>query len=205
METLPMFPLGLVAFPGSVIPLRLFEPRYLRLHHDLLEGSGEFGIVLIERGVAEAGGGQHFEIGTVVRTVAAGSLEDETIMLIAVGIERLRVVEWLPDDPYPLARIERLPTPEPGAELDDTVDRCRQLLTKTLALATELGADIGDLEPDLSGEPISALYEMSRLAPIQELDQQRILECDDAAAAATILREELAGVIAMMELQLGAD
>ena len=205
METLPMFPLGLVAFPGSVIPLRLFEPRYLRLHRDLLDGSGEFGIVLIERGVAEAGGGHHFAIGSVVRTVAAGPLEDDTIMLIAVGTDRLRVIEWLPDDPYPVARVERLPPPDPGDGLADMVDRGRHLLTKTLALATELGADIDDLEPDLSEEPIAALYEMARLAPIQELDQQRILESDDASAAAAILCEELSGVIAMMELQLGTE
>lgn len=203
MEALPMFPLGLVAFPGSVIPLRLFEPRYLRLHADLMEGSGEFGIVLIERGVAEAGGGQHFGVGSVVRVVATGPLEDDTIMVIAVGIERLRVVRWLPDDPYPMAEVERLPAPSPGVDLPTIVDRCRSRLTRTLALASELGADIGDLEPELSDDPIDALYEMARLAPIQELDQQRILASEVASDAASILEEELAGVIAMLELQLG--
>ncbi len=199
-----MFPLGLVAFPGSVIPLRLFEPRYLRLHSDLMQGSGEFGIVLIERGVAEAGGGHHFDVGSVVKTVATSPLEDGTVMLIAVGLQRLRVVRWLPDDPYPIAEIERLPAPSPDPELAPIVDRCRGRLTRTLALASELGADIGDLEPELSSDPVAAVYEMARIAPIQELDQQRILGSDVASDAATILEEELGGVIAMLELQLGS-
>ena len=205
METLPMFPLGLVAFPGSVIPLRLFEPRYLAMHRDLLEGSGEFGIVLIERGVAEAQGGEHFAIGSVVRVVATSDLEDETIVLVAIGTERLRVRSWLPDDPYPRAEIERLADPVVDDDLPDLVDRCRTVLTKALALASELGADIGDLQPELSTDPVAAMYEIARMAPIQEIDQQRILEADRASDAAAILLDELGGVIALLEMQIRGD
>lgn len=205
MAHLPMFPLGLVAFPGSVIPLRLFEPRYLKLHEDLVAGDGEFGIVLIERGVAEAGGGEHFEVGSVVRTVATETLDDDTVVLVAVGTERLRVNRWLPDDPYPIADVERIPGPGVGTDTEEIVDGCRGRLTKVLALASELGADIGELEPALSEDPVAAIYEMARMAPIQELDQQRILESDDASEAAAILHDELAGVITMLELQLGGD
>ncbi len=202
METLPMFPLGLVAFPGSVIPLRLFEPRYLQMHRDLLEGTGEFGIVLIERGVAEAQGGEHFAVGSVVRVVATSDLEDGSIMLVAVGTERLRVRSWLPDDPYPRAQVERLPEPAVDDALAGIVDECRAALTKALALASELGADVGELQPDLGEDPLAAMYEIARIAPIQEIDQQRILESDAASEAAAILRDELGGVIALLELQL---
>lgn len=205
METLPMFPLGLVAFPGSVIPLRLFEPRYLAMHRDLLEGSGEFGIVLIERGVAEAEGGEHFTVGSVVRVVATSDLEDDTVVLVAVGTERLRVRSWLPDDPYPRAEIERLADPVVDDDLPDLVDRCRTLLTKALALASELGADIGELQPELSADPVAAMYEIARMAPIQEIDQQRILQADRATDAAAILLDELGGVIALLEMQIQGD
>ena len=48
---IPMFPLGSVLFPHMPLPLRLFEPRYLKMLGDLLEQPDpEFGVVLIERG-----------------------------------------------------------------------------------------------------------------------------------------------------------
>ncbi len=202
METLPMFPLGLVAYPGSVIPLRLFEPRYLDLLADLQSGDGEFGIVLIERGVAEAGGGEYFGIGSVVRTVASAPLDDGSVMLVVVGTERIRVVDWLVDDPYPRARIERMPMPENTDMLGSPIEECRRELTKVLALASELGADVGDPRPELSDDPLVALYEMARIAPIQELDQQRILESGDSIEAARILTDELRSVATMLEIQL---
>ena len=43
----PMFPLGCVLFPSAVLPLHVFEPRYMALVHTCLEGDREFGVVLI--------------------------------------------------------------------------------------------------------------------------------------------------------------
>ncbi|MFC2153014.1 LON peptidase substrate-binding domain-containing protein [Actinomycetota bacterium] len=203
METLPMFPLGLVAFPGSVVPLRLFEPRYLKLHEDLVSGNGEFGIVLIERGVAEAHGGEHFSIGTVVRTVASAPMEDGSVMLIATGTERMRVERWLDDDPYPRAVVERLPTPKSDDMVAEVMADCSMLLTRVLALASELGADVGVDAPEIDREPVGAMYDIAHLAPIQELDQQRILEAEDALDGARTLRDELTNVIDRLTIQLG--
>jgi uncharacterized protein len=202
METLPMFPLGLVAFPGSVIPLRLFEARYLTLHRHLTEGSGEFGIVLIERGVAEADGGKHFSTGSVMQLVGSTDLDDGTVMAVSVGTERLHVEQWLDDDPYPRARITRMPAPERGP-VEPTVDRSRQLLARALALASELGANVGSERPDTSSDPISAVYEIARMVPIQELDQQRILEANAVSDAAAFLNEALEGLITVLRLRLG--
>ena len=49
-KVLPMFPLGSVLFPHALLPLHLFEPRYLALADTVLQGDGRFGVVLIERG-----------------------------------------------------------------------------------------------------------------------------------------------------------
>ena len=201
-ETLPMFPLGLVAFPGSVVPLRLFEPRYLAMYQELVEGSGEFGIVLIERGVAESGGGTHFGQGCVVRMMGSTPYEDGSIVLVAVGVERLEVLEWLPEDPYPAAVIERLPHAIDDADTAAAVDDARAGFRRLLALASEMGAEVADVDPDLSENPVAALYEMARMAPLQEIDQQRILEEDSATKAAVILKDEIDGVTELLELGL---
>ena len=50
---LPVFPLGVVLFPGTLLPLHLFEPRYRQMLADVREGNGRFGIIPAIPGVAE--------------------------------------------------------------------------------------------------------------------------------------------------------
>ena len=50
---LPVFPLGVVLFPGTLLPLHLFEPRYRQLLADVRAGDGRFGIIPAIPGVAE--------------------------------------------------------------------------------------------------------------------------------------------------------
>ncbi|MGH9079266.1 MAG: LON peptidase substrate-binding domain-containing protein, partial [Acidimicrobiales bacterium] len=106
-----MFPLSTVLFPHGALPLHVFEPRYRRLVADCVAGDGEFGVVLIDRG-SEVGGGDHrVGIGTVARITRVAGLDDGRSMVMARGTRRIRVDRWLPDDPYPRAVVEDLPTP----------------------------------------------------------------------------------------------
>src|SRR6266702_1517430 len=51
-ETLPLFPLGTVLFPGLLLPLHIFEDRYRRLVRDLQDGPEprRFGVIAIRQG-----------------------------------------------------------------------------------------------------------------------------------------------------------
>ncbi len=80
-----MFPLSTVLFPGTVIPLHIFEERYRALTKDCLAGDGRFGIVLIERGIETGGGDQRATTGTVVRIMQAQELEDGRWLMLAEG------------------------------------------------------------------------------------------------------------------------
>ena len=53
MQRLPIFPLGMVLFPGTAVPLHLFEPRYRQMLTDVREGDSRFGILCGVPGVAE--------------------------------------------------------------------------------------------------------------------------------------------------------
>ncbi len=118
-----MFPLGSVLFPHMPLALRLFEPRYLRMLGELLESpQPEFGVVLIERG-HEVGGGDHrFAVGTMAQVVEIEAPEG-FVALLARGGQRFRVLDWLPDDPYPRADVEMLPEWEWKEDLDRPVAR----------------------------------------------------------------------------------
>src|SRR2546427_2200311 len=106
---LPMFPLGTVLLPYVVLPLRVFEPRYQALTRHVLAGTREFGVVLIERGFEVGGGDERFDVGTVARILEAAEAPDGRWRLLTVGSRRIRVEQWLEDDPYPRAMVLDLP------------------------------------------------------------------------------------------------
>ena len=73
-ERLAMFPLGIVLMPGQFLPLHIFEPRYREMIRDCLEGSQEFGVVLIARGSEVGGGDLRHRVATRASMVQAVAL-----------------------------------------------------------------------------------------------------------------------------------
>ncbi len=111
---------GRCCSPSPICRCTSSSPATGRLVKDCLAGDGEFGVVLIERGQEVGGGDVRFGVGTVARIVQTAELPDGRWLVDAVGTERFRVTEWLPEDPYPLAMVEALdedagplPTPRP--------------------------------------------------------------------------------------------
>src|SRR5215207_12021 len=151
-----MFPLGNVLFPYAQLPLHVFEPRYRALAETCLAGDGEFGVVLIERGSEVGGGDTRFSVGTVARIVVAGRLPDGRYLLATEGTRRLRVREWLPDDPFPRAEVELLG--EPGAPHDAAAarDEVERLLKRVLGMSAELGEAPQSIDVVLDDDPEQA-------------------------------------------------
>src|SRR5438445_9063509 len=116
---LPMFPLQTVLFPGVAMPLHVFEPRYRALTRHCLDGDGRFGVVLIERGSEVGGGDVRVSVGTRALIVESAELPDGRWVLMVVGVERVEVSRWLPDDPYPQAEVSVLADLSAGPEAAD--------------------------------------------------------------------------------------
>ena len=199
-QPFPMFPIGSVLFPHAVLPLHVFEPRYLALTERCLAGDKEFGVVLIERGHEVGGGDVRFDVGTVARIVQGGRLDDGRVLLVTVGVQRFRVVEWLPDDPYPLARVERLD--DAAGAGADRVTELTSLLRRVLAMRAELGDPVPGLDVTLDDDPVQASFEAAALAPIGPLDAQQLLELDDAGDRVVRLESLLADEASFLEQRL---
>lgn len=176
---LPMFPLGSVLFPHLPLPLHVFEPRYRALARDCLRHGQEFGVVLIERGPEVGGGDVRFRVGTVARIVEATEFPDGRWALLCVGTRRVRVATWLPDDPYPLALVERLPDPPLDAEGEEALSVAEAAVRRALALAGELEEARAPSTVELHADPGVAAFQLAAIAPLGPVDQQRLLEEDD--------------------------
>jgi len=190
---LPMFPLGTVLLPFAHLPLHIFEPRYRALVKDCLAGDGEFGVVLIERGHEVGGGDVRFGVGTVARIVQTAELPDGRWLVDAVGTERFRVTEWLPEDPYPQALVEDFDDEPfdalPGAETEAAERRIavERLLRQVLALQVEMGFPAPSAVRNLDDDPVTAAYEAALLSPLGPMDSQKILEAPGTVARLTLL------------------
>ncbi len=184
---LPMFPLGSVIFPYSAVPLRVFEPRYLSLLETVSSGSGEFGSVLIERGFEVGGGDQRFGIGTRLRIMGSSDLDDGHKAIVVAGTERIRITEWLADDPHPWAMVESVPDVAERFDVTELIEQVAARLRTVMALASELGADTADLDLTVSEDPVAASFHLAAQAPVTPLDSYEML-----AAASIDERLELA-------------
>ena len=186
-----MFPLSSVLFPRGVLPLHVFEPRYLAMVNEAIDDDGVFGVVLIERGWEVGGGDQRFSVGTAAQIVRAGLLDDDRMAIVAVGQERFDVTEWLPDDPYPTAMVSTRSEPAPEDDILESIEEATRSWRRVAALASELGADVGSADLELPEEPGDALWTLCSISPLEQIDRQRLLEVDDPAQRVNRLREGL--------------
>lgn len=179
-----MFPLGSVLLPGEILPLHVFEPRYRQMVIDLLADDvdePEFGVALIQRGHEVGGGDERSDLATVARIINIEALDEHRYGLVALGTRRIRVLAWLPDDPYPLADTEDVTDPLPDdigrflVHLAATESRVRQVHS----MAVELGDLPAGLELAVSDDPILASYQLISFVPLGPADRYRLLAAND--------------------------
>ncbi len=174
-----MFPLGSVLFPGAILPLQVFEERY-RTMIDVIENTdNRFGVVLISRGRDVGGGDERTDIGTMAEIVRKGEAEDGRILITAVGRNRIRVAEWLEDDPYPRAVVDEIPEDAVPHGIESAISAAAVARRRLLALAIEMGADGQQLDLDLPEDPMRAVWTLCAAAPVGSYDRQRLLVVDE--------------------------
>src|SRR4051794_40861609 len=202
---LPMFPLGAILFPYVVLPLRVFEPRYRVLTHDCLAGKREFGVVLIERGFEVGGGDERFGLGTVASIVQAAQTEDGRWGLLTVGSRRIRVEEWLGDDPYPRARVVDLPGDKVDESHTELLQRAERAVRRALALKAELAErTVAPATFELAEDLDVAGWQLAAYSPLAQIDHLRILGVDDPGERLGVLAELTEEAASMLELRLSS-
>jgi ATP-dependent Lon protease len=125
-DLIPLFPLGTPLFPGVVLPLQIFEPRYRRLMGDLMSlpeaGDGRFfGVVAIRQGweVEQVAPAEAlYDIGCTARLQAVRPQPDGGFRVVTVGGDRFRLLDVVvgDDPPYLQAEVEWLVEEEAAEE-----------------------------------------------------------------------------------------
>jgi len=125
VDVIPLFPLGTPLFPGVVLPLQVFEPRYRRLVRDLLElpeGAARcFGVVAIRQGweVEDVAPAEAlYDVGCTARLQTVRPQPDGGFRIITVGGDRFRLLDLVvgEEPPYLQAEVEWLAEEEAAEE-----------------------------------------------------------------------------------------
>jgi Lon protease-like protein len=133
VKDLPLFPLGTVLFPGGLLPLRLFEQRYLEMAKACLRDNTPFGVCRIREGAEVGAPATPEAVGCIARIVQWDMQQLGLLQIVAQGAERFRILERrLQEDGLARASVELLPA-EIDAPVPDGLAVCRQLLERIAA------------------------------------------------------------------------
>jgi Lon protease-like protein len=125
---IPLFPLDLVLFPGTPLPLHIFEPRYKEMIAECMAQNREFGVVrAVEQRLAEVG--CTAEIVTVVKEYPDGRLD-----LVTEGRQRFELLAVNEERSFLQAEVLIIDD-EPGTPSQEDTARAIQLHSELLALA----------------------------------------------------------------------
>ena len=195
-RTLPLFPLDVALYPGTTIPLHIFEPRYRAMLTDIMAGDGRFGLLPPTEG---EGPPVHGEIGCVARVVTSQPLADGRSNVLVEGERRFILRRLLEGTtPYLTGMVDEfddevganeLPT-DAARELEGLADRCRH--------AMAILSDTGD-EVEWSSDPALFTFQVAHVIPWAGEQGRSMLSIRTARERAALLLRLLPRIVPDLE------
>lgn len=185
-KRLRLFPLNAVLFPGAVLNLHVFEPRYKQMISECLDEGVGFGVVLIREG-QEAGDPsvEPHQIGSVAEIIEVTQLPFGRFYISTIGRERFRITEILSREPYLTVEIEEIAEAESDEDaLEPLTDEVRGAFLEYLELVVEFSGQEANV--DLPPDPQSTSYIVGDALQVADTMKQRLLELDSTKQRLTV-------------------
>jgi ATP-dependent Lon protease len=205
LDELPVFPLAAVLFPGSILPLHIFEERYQAMIRHAIENSGQFG--LSYKGDAAVSIETPPEIGSVgcaAKIKAVLPLEEGRMNILSAGLLRYRIAEFTQTEPFLIAKVSTFSDDlEPGADLSRLHEDTKEITGQFLKLLQSLNdmSALSNMELPSAPEALSMI--ISSAMPIDDEDKQRLLEMTSTRLRLSSLRHYLLQSISRLQIRVG--
>ncbi|MCU0804269.1 MAG: LON peptidase substrate-binding domain-containing protein [Burkholderiales bacterium] len=187
IEDLPIFPLKTVLFPGGVLPLRVFETRYVDMTRECMKENRPFGVCLIRAGGEVGEPAVPEETGTLA-TVTDFDVADPGVLGIrARGGKRFRIVSrTVSRQGLVRAKVEVL-EPEPDAPVPSEFAGCARIVT--LVIADQAAGTFAEPYEFESASWVG--YRLSEILPVPLKAKQKLLELEGGLERLEVLQKFL--------------
>jgi ATP-dependent Lon protease len=199
---LPVLPLkGAVTYPDTVTPLAVGQDRSIKLVNDVLTGERMLAMVASrDPEIEEPGPDDLYEVGVVGVVARMLKVPDGTIRILVQGAQRIRIGEYISEQPYLVARITELPDiVEPSGELDALARNVQNTFTEIIEqipyLPEELQLAVNNIE-----DPAALSHLIAGALRISTEEKQELLEEVDVTRRLRRLSELLARELEVIQL-----
>ena len=173
---LPLFPLNVVLFPGMVLPLHIFEPRYLEMINRCLEEEIPFGVVLIQEGHEVGGPARPYMVGTAARIMRVERLVDERMNITVVGTQRFRILELNRSHSYLSAAVAQFPAINGSTRIAmEMAQKVRPKIIEYVELLSKASQTKLKLDR-LPEDPTTLAFLVAIALQVNNRDKQQLLE-----------------------------
>lgn len=175
VRELPLFPLPeVVLFPNCPLPLHIFEFRYRIMMNTILESDHRFGVLMWDPAQGAAA-----TIGCCAEVIRYERLPDDRMMVLCLGQQRFRVLDYVRDKPYRVGLVEWIGDDSTQADLQVLAGEVKQLFKDVVVLSDKLTEQETELPDDIPDQPIQLSYWVASKFHGAAPEQQALLEMQD--------------------------
>jgi Lon protease-like protein len=189
LVNVPIFPLNAVLFPGGLLPLRVFEARYMDMTRDCLKRDEPFGVCLIREGSEVGAPAVPEGIGCLAKILECDMQQQGILNIKTRGGQRFRILKRRTGaQGLTSADIELIPQ-EASAPVPEEFAACARLLEMVVA---DQGRPIF-AEPHAFNDASWVGYRLAEILPVPLAAKQKLLELTDSLGRLSILQRFLEG------------
>ncbi|MCS6846393.1 MAG: endopeptidase La [Anaerolineae bacterium] len=180
LGVLPILPLrGVLVYPLSALPLRVSQPRSIRLIDDVTLRKMPVGLVASKHPEKDEPGPEDiFTVGTIATIARHFKAPDGVVNMIVQGAERFRIVEIVSEEPYIVAKVEPLPeTWENSLEIEALRRNISEGFNKMAELRPDMPDELAQMIQSIE-DPRQLTYAVATYMRMDLDDAQRLLEMD---------------------------
>jgi uncharacterized protein len=183
----PIFPLNTVLFPGGLLPLRVFEARYMDMTRDCLKRDEPFGVCLIREGLEVGAPAAPEAVGCLAKILEWDMQQQGILNIKTHGGQRFRILEQRTSaQGLTSADIELIPA-EARTAVPEQFASCARLLEMVVA---DQGKPIF-AEPHAFDDASWVGYRLAEILPVPLIAKQKLLELTDSLGRLSILQRFL--------------
>ncbi len=183
----PIFPLNTVLFPGGLLPLRVFEARYMDMTRGCLKRDEPFGVCLIHEGSEVGAPAVPEGVGCLAKILEWDMQQQGILNLATRGSQRFRILERATSTQGLISADVELIPPDASIAVPEKFAACARLLEMVVV---DQGKPVF-AEPHAFDDAAWVGYRLTEILPVPLLAKQKLLELTDSLARLSILQRFL--------------